>query len=129
MALPGPGGNGPGEAMAKNAADSPPPGGPPEARIAVGDLVVDRDRFRVTVADDPAPLTYMEFEALHVIAEARGRVVAYDRIAEALWGGADDDYRARLAVLVSRIRSKLGPAAQHLENVRQVGYRLSTAPA
>ena len=88
---------------------------------------MDRDRFRVTVADDPAPLTYMEFETLYVIAEAGGRVVAYDQIAEALWGGAGDDHRARLAVLVSRIRSKIGPAARHLQTVRQVGYRLAPA--
>ena len=109
------------------AADSAPVG--PMGRIAVGDLVVDRERFRVTVADDPAPLTYMEFEALYVIAEAGGRVVAYDQLAEVLWGAAGDDHRARLAVLVSRIRSKLGPAAQYLQTVRQVGYRLSSAPA
>ena len=103
--------------------------GAPSGRIAVGDLVVDRERFRVTVADDPAPLTYMEFETLYVIAEAGGRVVAYDRIAEALWGAAGDDHRARLAVLVSRIRAKLGPAARQLQTVRQVGYRLTPAPA
>ena len=109
------------------AADSGPMG--PMGRIAVGELVVDRERFLVTVAEDPAPLTYMEFEALYVIAEAGGRVVAYERLAEALWGAAGDDHRARLAVLVSRIRSKLGPAAQYLQTVRQVGYRLSSAPA
>ncbi len=115
--------------MTTNVTGSPAADGPPAGRIAVGDLVVDRERFRVTVADDPAPLTYMEFEALYVIAEAGGRVVAYDRLAEALWGAAGDDHRARLAVLVSRIRSKLGPAAHYLQTVRQVGYRLTLAPA
>ncbi len=101
----------------------------PPSRIAVGELVVDRDRFMVTVADEPAPLTYMEFETLYAIAEGGGRVVAYERIAEALWGSADDQFRTRLAVLVSRIRSKIGPAARHLQTVRQVGYRLAPAPA
>ena len=115
--------------MTTNVTGNPAADSGPMGRIAVGDLVVDRERFRVTVADDPAPLTYMEFEALYVIAEAGGRVVAYDRLAEALWGAAGDDHRARLAVLVSRIRSKLGPAAQYLQTVRQVGYRLSSAPA
>ena len=115
--------------MTTNVTGNPAADSAPVGRIAVGDLVVDRERFRVTVADDPAPLTYMEFEALYVIAEAGGRVVVYDQLAEALWGAADDDHRARLAVLVSRIRSKLGPAAQYLQTVRQVGYRLSSAPA
>ena len=115
--------------MTTNLTGSPTTDHAPEARITVGDLVVDRERFRVTVADDPAPLTYMEFETLYVIAEGGGRVVAYDRIAEALWGAAEDDHRARLAVLVSRIRSKIGPAARYLQTVRQVGYRLTLAPA
>ena len=56
-------------------------------------------------------------------------MVGYDQIAEALWGAAGDDHRARLAVLVSRIRSKIGPAARYLQTVRQVGYRLTPAPA
>ena len=115
--------------MTSNLIGSPSADGTPEARIAVGDLVVDRERFRVTVADEPAPLTYMEFETLYVIAGGGGRVVGYDQIAEALWGAAGDDHRARLAVLVSRIRAKIGPAARYLQTVRQVGYRLTLAPA
>ncbi|MCY4508177.1 MAG: winged helix-turn-helix domain-containing protein [Acidobacteria bacterium] len=115
--------------MTSNLIGSPPADGAPEARITVGDLVVDRERFRVTVADEPAPLTYMEFETLYVIAGGGGRVVGYDQIAEALWGAAGDDHRDRLAVLVSRIRSKIRPAARYLQTVRQVGYRLTPAPA
>jgi DNA-binding response OmpR family regulator len=94
------------------------------ARIAVGDLVVDRERFQVTVAGQPAGLTYMEFEALYAIASAGGRVVTYADLAEALWGAAFEDHRRRLAVLISRIRTKLGPCASYVETVRRVGYRL-----
>lgn len=115
--------------MTTNLSDSPGTDGAPGARITLGELVVDRERFRVTVADEPARLTYMEFETLYVIAGGGGRVVGYDQIAEALWGAAENDHRARLAVLVSRIRSKIGPAARYLQTVRQVGYRLSLAPA
>lgn len=94
-------------------------------RIAIGELVIDRERFRVTVAGELARLTYMEFQALHVIAGAEGRVVAYEALAEALWGTVIEDHRRRLAVLVSRIRAKLGSSAPSLQRVRQVGYRLA----
>ncbi len=97
---------------------------PPATRIAVGDLVIDRERYLVTIGERTAELTYMEFEALYFIAAAEGRVASYETLAGALWEDADGDHRRRLAVLVSRIRSKLGHGADYLQTVRQVGYRL-----
>ena len=70
----------------------------------------------------------MEFQALYLIACAGGRVAPYATLAEALWGGAEREHRSRLAVLVSRIRSKLGPGAYYLQTVRQVGYRVARSP-
>ena len=93
-------------------------------RIEVGDLVIDRERYLVTVGDRTADLTFMEFEALYRIAAADGRVASYATLAEALWEDASGDHRRRLAVLISRIRAKLGPRADYLQTVRQVGYRL-----
>ncbi len=68
-------------------------------RITVRDLVIDRERFRVTFAGEPAALTYMEFEALYLLASTDGRVARYETLAEALWGASSADYRRRLAVL------------------------------
>ena len=96
----------------------------PAGRIAVGDLVIDRERYLVTVGERTADLTYMEFEALYHIAAADGRVASYETLAGALWEDANGDHRRRLAVLVSRIRAKLGVRAGYLQTVRQVGYRL-----
>lgn len=93
-------------------------------RITVDDLVIDRDRFVVTVAGQRVELTYMEFEALYLIAIAHGRVAPYATLAAALWGDVEHEHRSRLAVIVSRIRAKLGPGAGYLQTARQVGYRL-----
>ena len=101
----------------------------PAERIEVGDLVIDRERFLVTVGAATAALTYMEFRALYLIAAAGGRVASYEALAGELWGDGGRDHRRRLAVLVSRIRSRLGPCAGYLQTVRQVGYRLAPAPA
>lgn len=109
----------------------PPPSAlpAPAERIEVGDLVIDRERFLVTVGAATAALTYMEFRALYLIAAAGGRVASYEALAGELWGDGGRDRRRRLAVLVSRIRSRLGPCAGYLQTVRQVGYRLAPAPA
>ena len=93
--------------------------------IRTGHLTIDRDRYLVTVNGRPVRLTYMEFNALLVIAEQSGRVVTYDRLAEALWGSSGPEARRRLAVIVSRVRSKLGEAADAIDTVTRVGYRLA----
>ncbi len=94
-------------------------------RITVRDLVSDRERFLVTFAGEPAALTYREFEALYLLASTDGRVARYETLAEALGGASRADSRRRLAVLISRLRSKLGAGATYLQNVRRVGYRLA----
>lgn len=98
--------------------------------IQNGNLVIDRDRYLVTVEGKPVRLTYMEFNALWIIAEYGGRVVTYERLAEELWGRESVRSRRRLAVIVSRIRAKLGEAGRAVDTVTRVGYRLApSAPA
>jgi two-component system, OmpR family, phosphate regulon response regulator PhoB len=97
--------------------------------IQAGTLVIDRDRYLVTVAGHPVRLTYMEFNALWIIAEHGGRVVPYERLAEELWGRETNRSRRRLAVIVSRIRSKLGEAGAMVDTVTRVGYRLAPSEA
>lgn len=93
--------------------------------IHAGDLVIDRERFLVTVHGRPVRLTFLEFNALWAIAEQDGRVVSYERLAERLWGEAAPDARRRLAVIVSRVRAKLGDRADMIDTVTRVGYRLA----
>lgn len=91
----------------------------------MGHLTIDRDRYLVTVDDRPIRLTYMEFSALLAIAEQSGRVVTYERLAETLWGTSSPETRRRLAVIVSRIRAKLGEAANAIDTITRVGYRMA----
>jgi len=93
--------------------------------IHAGDLIIDRERFLVTVHGRPVRLTFLEFNALWAIAAQDGRVVSYERLAEALWGAPSPDARRRLAVIVSRIRAKLGDQAGVIDTVTRVGYRLA----
>ena len=55
--------------------------------------------------------------------------MTYDSLAEALWGKPVPHARRRLAVIVSRIRSKLGEAADVIDTVTRVGYRLAPLAA
>ncbi len=97
--------------------------------IQSGALAIDRERYEVLVAGELVRLTYQEFNALWFIAAREGRVATYDELARELWGNVDERARRRLAVLMSRLRVKLGPTgAAHLDTVTRVGYRLTEPP-
>lgn len=97
--------------------------------IEVGVLTIDRERYEVTVAGSAVRLTFQEFNALWYIAAREGRVATYAELAQELWGDVDSRAGRRLAVLMSRLRSKLGAdGAGLLDTVTRVGYRLSEPP-
>ena len=101
------------------------PDGPDPAIIRCNDMEVDRERYLVRVADRRVQLTFMEFHVLVAIAEQAGRVASYDALMQRFWGASSDRHRRRLAVLVSRLRSKLGDGARYIDTVQRVGYRLT----
>lgn len=94
--------------------------------LALGNLLIDREQYRVTVSGRPVPLTFREFELLHLLAANANRVVHYGHVEERIWGLQGDHMRRRTAVLICRLRKKLaGMRPYRIETVRRVGYRLS----
>lgn len=100
--------------------------GPP---IHVGRLSIDRERFLATVDEVPIELTYLEFSVLVLIVEQGGRVATYEALGLALWDDTSATTRRRLAVLISRVRAKLGTAGRYIETVQRVGYRVARLAA
>ncbi|MEZ4501687.1 MAG: winged helix-turn-helix domain-containing protein [Dehalococcoidia bacterium] len=93
--------------------------------VRVGRLLIDAEQYEVFVDDQPVALTYMEYQLLFEMCRARGGVVSYDRLADTLWREHPANARRRLAVLVSRLRSRLGTAGEHIATIQRVGYRLA----
>lgn len=88
-------------------------------------MEVDRERYLVRVAGRRVDLTFMQFQVLVAIAEQAGRVASYDTLTQRFWGASSERHRRRLAVLISRLRSKLGDGARYIDTVHRVGYRLT----
>lgn len=107
----------------------PPPGGSAPEVVEVGNLRIDADRHLVFVAGEPLVLTYLEFQALSMLAHAAGDVVTYERLQAELW--PDDRVEggepSRIVSLIARLRSRLGPGREYLQTVKRVGYRLAEA--
>lgn len=96
--------------------------------IVCGDLVIDPDRYEVTVAGRLVLLTFREYELLKFLASTRGRVFTRGVLLDRVWG---EDYYGgdrTVDVHIRRLRSKLEDSAHvSIETVRNIGYRLNVA--
>ena len=94
----------------------------------VGELAIDVDARRVSVADTPLELTSMELEILTLLAREAGAVVPRDQLYRQILGVDYDGLDRGMDVHVSRIRKKLrraGLPTGQLSAVRGVGYMLT----
>jgi two-component system KDP operon response regulator KdpE len=105
--------------------DAPPPASEPIVR---GNLVIDRERFRVLRDGDEVRLTPKEFELLTFLAQHPGRVLTHRTILKAIWGPSAVDQPEHLRVLVGALRKKIeaNPASpQYILTEPWVGYRFA----
>ncbi len=93
-------------------------------RIVVGPLVIDLDRFEVTVDGAKADLTATEFKILQLLASRPGRVFTRDQILDFLWGQEKAVIDRTIDVHIRNLREKLGGAAALVKNIRGAGYKL-----
>jgi two-component system alkaline phosphatase synthesis response regulator PhoP len=100
----------------------------PSDRVAVGDLVLDMPRLRVTVAGHPVELTPTEFSILATMARDPGRVFTRSQLLDAVHGVAFEAYERAIDAHVKNIRRKLEPdpaRPRYLLTVYGVGYRVA----
>lgn len=53
--------------------------------FTTGDLTIDYDKHRVTLAGQPVHLTANEYRLVELLSRSAGKVLTYDRISEAMW--------------------------------------------
>ena len=82
---------------------------PPSEPIVRGNLVIDRERFRVLRDGEEVRLTPKEFELLTFLALHPGRVLTHRAILKAVWGSHVVDQPEHLRVLVGLLRKKIEP--------------------
>ena len=95
--------------------------------VAVEDLVVDLDGFRVSRNGEMIVLTTKETELLVCLAEHAGRPVHREDLAERVWGTSLGYVNRSLDVHISSLRQKLGrrpDGDRYIDTVHGVGYRL-----
>ena len=94
--------------------------------IRVGDVVLDPDEHRVTVAGSQVTLPLKEIEVLHLLLANAGRVMTRDTLIDRVWGSDYVGDTKTLDVHIKRLRSKIevDPTAPvRIVTIRGLGYR------
>jgi len=96
--------------------------------LVAGGVSLDAARHQVTVAGQPVELTPKEFDLLHALLEASGRVLSREHLLNRVWGYAHaDEIESRTVdVHIRRLRAKLGAEERRIATIKGVGYRFET---
>ena len=98
--------------------------------IVVGDVVLDPEEHRVTLAGERLNLPLKEFELLHLLMANAGRVLPRETLIDRVWGSDYVGDTKTLDVHVKRLRSKLedDPANPlRIVTIRGLGYKYERA--
>ena len=99
------------------------------SRIALGNVIIDRDLFEVWVGAERIELTFVEFELLSALARNAGKVIPRSQLLLAVWNERSAGEDNKLTVHISRLRKKLrGSNHWRIETVTKRGYALTPVP-
>ena len=96
--------------------------------LTVGGVSLDPSRHAVTVGGRPVELTPKEFDLLHALLAAAGRVLSREHLLNRVWGyaRADEIESRTVDVHIRRLRAKLGAEERRIATIKGVGYRFET---
>lgn len=92
-----------------------------EAKIIVGDIVIDRETFLVYKNGVKIQLARKEFELLFLLAGKPGKVFTRDYILEKVWGDEVLVVDRTIDVHIRKLREKIGD--EYIGTVKGVGYK------
>lgn len=93
--------------------------------IEVGDLVIDRDNFKVSRNGQAFLLPKKEFDLLYLLASNTDKVFKREEILDQVWGSDVVVGERTIDVHIRRLREKLGLNA--IQTLKGIGYKLIVA--
>ncbi len=98
------------------------------ARLTVGELVLDEERFEAVCHDYPLVLTPAEFRILAALARSPGRVLSRTQLLDIALGETYEGYERTIDVHIKNLRRKLATAGAEegctIVTVYGIGYKL-----
>jgi two-component system phosphate regulon response regulator PhoB len=93
--------------------------------LKMGELQLDADTHRVSLADKPLKVGPTEFKLLQYLMRHPERVHSRGTLLDKVWGDHVYIEERTVDVHVKRLRESLGDAASMVETVRGAGYRMT----
>lgn len=90
--------------------------------IEIGDLMIDKDNFRVSKTGQLFMLPKKEFDLLYLLASNTEKVFKRDEILEKVWGNDVIVGERTIDVHIRRLREKLG--INTIQTLKGIGYKL-----
>lgn len=90
--------------------------------LEVGDIIIDRDNFRVTKGGKQFLLPKKEFDLLYLLASNTQKVFKREEILEKVWGNDVIVGERTIDVHIRRLREKLG--IETIQTLKGIGYKL-----
>jgi two-component system phosphate regulon response regulator PhoB len=97
--------------------------------VKMGDLQLDADTHRVSLADKPLKVGPTEFKLLQYLMRHPERVHSRGSLLDKVWGDHVYIEERTVDVHVKRLRESLGEAGNMIETVRGAGYRFTPNPS
>lgn len=90
--------------------------------IELGDLIIDKNNFRVSKAGQQFLLPKKEFDLLYLLASNTDKVFKREEILEKVWGNDVIVGERTIDVHIRRLREKLG--LRTIQTLKGIGYKL-----
>ena len=89
--------------------------------VKIGNLVIDRDEYKIISKGEEIILPRKEFELLSLLASKPGKVFKRDEILDAVWGNEVVVGGRTIDVHIRKLREKLGDTS--FKTIKGVGYK------
>lgn len=92
-----------------------------EAEIKIGDLIIYKEEYKITIHGKETTLPRKEFELLSLLATTPGKVFKRDEILDKVWGNDVVVGGRTIDVHIRKLREKIGD--DFFKTVKGVGYK------
>jgi two-component system alkaline phosphatase synthesis response regulator PhoP len=92
--------------------------------IQYGPIVIDKEKYEVSIDNEKKVFPKKEFEVLYYLANNPGKVFGREVLLKEIWGFDVLVVDRTVDVHIRKIREKLGKHANLIETIKGVGYRL-----